>query len=173
MDCQATSHFSVSQCDFPSITGPISPAPIDVGVSCPAKRLLPQQRQGLAIQVLARTERVSELARQHEVSRKFLYQQVHTAEKALSEAFAPSSRPDDVLFYLPVTKAWLRQPVLALVLICHSSYRGVVELLRDLFDYRISLGTVHNIVHRAQPRCSGPENQRAVRPLHHPHRPPR
>ena len=147
MDCQATSHFSASQCDFPSITGPISPAPIYVGVSCSAKRLLPQQRQGLAIQVLAGTETVSQLARQHEVSRKFLYQQVHTAEKALSEAFAPSSRPDDVLFYLPVTKAWLRQLVLALVLICHSSYRGVVELLRDLFDFRISLGTVHNIVH--------------------------
>src|SRR5271166_346564 len=147
MDCQATSHFSVSQCDFPSITGPISPAPIYVGVSCPAKRLLPQQRQDLAIQVLARTESVSELARQHEFSRKFLYQQVHTAEKALSEAFSPSSRPDDVLFYLPVTKAWLRQLVLGLVFICHSSIRGVVELLRDLFDYRISLGTVHNIVH--------------------------
>ncbi len=147
MDCQATSHFSASQCDFPSITGPISPGPIYVGVSCPAKRLLPQQRQGLAIQVLARTETVSELARQHEVSRKFLYQQVHTAEEALSEAFAPSSRPDDVLFYLPVTKAWLRQLVLGLVFICHSSTRGVVELLRDIFDYRISLGTVHNIVH--------------------------
>ena len=82
MDCQATSHFSVSQCDSPSITGPISPAPIDVGVSCPAQRLLPQQRRDLAIQVLARTETVSELARQHEVSRKFLYQQVHTAEEA-------------------------------------------------------------------------------------------
>ena len=68
----------------------------------------------MAIQVLAGTETVSELARQHEVSRKFLYQQVHTAEKALSEAFAPSSRPDDVLFYLPVTKAWLRQLVLGL-----------------------------------------------------------
>ena len=112
---------------------------------------MPQQRQGLAIQVLAGTETVSELARQHEVSRKFLYQQVHTAEKALSAAFALSSRPDDVLFYLPVTKAWLRQLVLALVLICHSSYRGGVELLRDLFDYRISLGTVHNIVH--SPEC--------------------
>ena len=147
MDCQATSHFSVSQCDSPSITGPISPAPIDVGVSCPAKRLLPQQRRDLAIQVLARTETVSELARQHEVSRKFLYQQVHTAEEALSEAFAHSSKPDDVLFYLPVTKAWLRQLVLGLVFICHSSTRGVVELLRDLFDFRISLGTVHNIVH--------------------------
>src|SRR5271166_4773650 len=147
MDCQATSHFSVSQCDFPSITGPISPAPIYVGVSCPAKRLLPQQRQDLAIQVLARTETVSELARQHEVSRKFLYQQVHTAEEALSAAFAHSSKPDDVLFYLPVTKAWLRQLVLALVLICHGSYRGGGELLRDLFDYRISMWTVDNIVH--------------------------
>jgi hypothetical protein len=103
--------------------------------------------KGLAIQVLAGTETVSGLARQHEVSRKFLYQQVHTAEEALNEAFAPSSRPDDVLFYLPVTKAWLRQLVLGLVLICHSSTRGVVELLRDLFE--------------------------AVRPLHHPHRPPR
>ena len=49
-----------------------------------------QQRQGLAIQVLAGTETVSELARQHEVSRKFLYQQVHTAEEALSAAFALS-----------------------------------------------------------------------------------
>jgi hypothetical protein len=40
----------------------------------------------------------------------------------------------------------LRQLVLALVLIGHSPYRAVVELLRDLFDWRISLGTVHNIV---------------------------
>ena len=148
MDCQATLSISVTQCDPTSATTPLHwPAPTTVHVSCPATQLAPQQRQGLAIQVLAGTETVSELARQHEVSRKFLYQQVHTAEKALSEAFAPSSRPDDVLFYLPVTKAWLRQLVLGLVFICHSSTRGVVELLRDLFDYRISLGTVHNIVH--------------------------
>ena len=148
MDCQATLSISVTQCDPTSAPTPLHwPAPATVHVSCPAKQLAPQQRQDLAIQVLARTETVSELARQHEVSRKFLYQQVHTAEEALSEAFAPSSRPDDVLFYLPVTKAWLRQLVLGLVFICHSSVRGVVELLRDLFDYRISLGTVHNIVH--------------------------
>ncbi|MFL5333051.1 MAG: hypothetical protein ACJ8H8_07675, partial [Geminicoccaceae bacterium] len=94
-------------------------------------------------------------ARQHEVSRKFVYQQVAAAEVALDRAFAPPPRPDDVLFYLPVTKAWLRQLVLALVLICHSSTRGVVELLRDLFDSRISQGTVHNIVHGAVPRARG------------------
>ena len=153
MDCQATSHFTVPQCDFTSTTGPGWPSPAYVDVSCPAKRLLPHQRQDLAIQVLAGAETVSELARQQQVSRKFLYQQVHTAEEALNQAFAPSSTPDDVLFYLPVTKSWLRQLVLGSVLICHSSTRGVVELLRDLFDYRISLGTVHNIVHSAVPHA--------------------
>ena len=30
------------------------------------------------------------------------------------------------------------------MLICHSSYRGVVELFRDLFNTPISIGTVHN-----------------------------
>ena len=43
-----------------------------------------------------------------------------------------------------MTKNWLFQLILGLVLICHSSYRGVVELLRDLFDTPISIGTVHN-----------------------------
>ena len=67
--------------------------------------------------------------------------------RALDSAFAPVLRSEEVLFYLPVTKSWLRQLVLALVFICQSSTRGVVELLRDVFDFRISLGTVHNSVH--------------------------
>ena len=138
MDCQGTSCIPLSQSE-------LIPAPAPV--SWPAQRLLPQQRQELAIRALAGAETISELARQHEVSRKFVYQQVAAAEVALDRAFAPPPRADDVLFYLPVTKAWLRQLVLALVLICHSSFRGVIELLRDLFDYRSPVGTVHNIVH--------------------------
>ena len=35
----------------------------------------------------------------------------------------------------------------------------MVELLRDLFDYRISLGTVHNIVHGAVPQARGINQQ--------------
>jgi hypothetical protein len=89
------------------------------------------------------------LAREHEVSRKFLYQQARTAQDALNQAFDPEPDTDKVLYYLPVTKAWLRQLVLALVLVGHSPLRGVVELLRDLFDWHISLGTVHNIVSSA------------------------
>jgi hypothetical protein len=150
MDCQATSFCTLGQCEPTSAFDAMAdPAPAIVAASCPAQRLLPKQRQDLVIQVLARTQTVSDLAHQYEVSRKFIYQQLHTAEAALNHAFASSSAPDDVLFYLPVTKSWLRQLVLALVLICHSSYRGVVELLRDLFDSRISLGNVHNIVHSA------------------------
>ena len=70
-------------------------------------------------------------------------------DEALTQAFDPQPKDEEVLFYLPVTKAWLRQLVLALVLIGHAPYRAVVELLRDLFDWHISLGTVHNIVHSA------------------------
>lgn len=121
--------------------------------SCRAKQLLPQQRQELALQILAGTEPVSDLAREHQVSRKFLYRQADTAEHALELAFNPLRPADEVLFSLPVTKAWLRQLILALVLTCHSSYRGVIALTSDLFDTKLSLGTVHNVVHSAVARA--------------------
>jgi hypothetical protein len=90
---------------------------------------------------------ISALACQHQVSRKFVYGQLDVAHDALDKAFAPAPLPHEpVLFYLPVTKAWLRQFVLALLLICHSSLRGVVELLADLFHFHLSLGSVHNTV---------------------------
>ena len=154
MDGQATFSVTVTQCDPAMITAPLAgPAGAALPAMYPAKQLLPQQKANLAIRVLAGTETVSVLAREHEVSRKFLYRQVHTAQQALGHAFAPVPPPEEVLFYLPVTMAWLRQLVLALVLICHSSRRAVVELLRDVFDYQMSLGTVHNIIHSAVPQA--------------------
>ncbi len=88
------------------------------------------------------------------VSRKFLYQQKHKANKALDQAFTDSKDDQKVLFYLPVTEAWLFQLILALILICHSSYRGVVELLRDLFDYRLGVGTIHNRLRSAAEKAA-------------------
>jgi hypothetical protein len=108
----------------------------------------PQRRQ-LALDALA-GQPIAALARQHQVSRKFVYGQLDVAHGALEQAFAPAPEPPEtVLFYLPVTKAWLRQLVLALVLICHSSLRGGVELLADLFPFHLALGSVHNIVQSA------------------------
>ncbi len=91
-------HFSISGgCPQPEAT-----------VFCPAQAMGPSQRQDVALHALAGTETISRLAAQHEVSRKFIYQQVGSAKEALQEAFA--SEQDEaakVLFYLPVTKQWL------------------------------------------------------------------
>jgi hypothetical protein len=122
---------------------PITPS------ACPAHRLTPAQRRQLALDAFA-GQPISFLAQQHQVSRKFVYQQLDIAHDALEQAFAPvPDETEKVLFYLPVTRSWIRQLVLALVLICHCSLRGVVELLADLFAYPMSLGTAHNIVHQA------------------------
>src|SRR4051812_3242990 len=91
------------------------------GSDCPAHLLTPQERRQLALDVLA-GQPISRLAQQHLVSRKFVYQQLHIALDAVDQAFAPeppAHAGERVLFYLPVTKAWIRQFVLALVLICH------------------------------------------------------
>ncbi len=97
-----------------------------------AARLPGGDRKELAIQALARSETVSDLAARHGVSRKFVYQQTHKADAALADVFSPATPDGEVLFELAVTKAWLRQVIVGLTLICRGSYRGVVEFLRDL-----------------------------------------
>ncbi len=114
---------------------------------CAAKELEPSQRLTIGVQALVGNCTISALAEEYEVSRKFVYRQAATAQAALEDAFtSAATRDDDLLFHLPVTKNWLRQFVLALLLHCHSSYRGVRAVLDDCFDTSLSLGTVHNIV---------------------------
>ena len=121
---------------------------------CVAASLSPTTRKEIGLKAVVRNVPITHLADQHQVSRKFVYQQGEKAPPALDESFAPSQGDDDVLFHLPVTKNWLYQLILGLVLICHSSYRGVVELFRDLFDLPISGGTVHNRLEAAAARAS-------------------
>jgi len=121
---------------------------------CPAEQLTPQQRLDIARAILAGTP-ISELARQYHVSRKFICSQRRIALDALDNAFL-AQLPEDqkVLFYLPVTRAWLEQLSLSLVLTCHSSLRGVHEILRDLFDVHKSVGAIHALVQRAIAKAS-------------------
>ncbi|MEM8831107.1 MAG: hypothetical protein AAGE96_17375 [Cyanobacteria bacterium P01_G01_bin.19] len=109
-----------------------------------ASGLQARDRQQLAINVLSQQEPISQIAKQEQVSRKFLYQQKAIAQLALNTAFEKSKPQKEVLYYLPVTQQWIFQLILALILICHCSYRGIKELLRDLFDYSLSIGTIHN-----------------------------
>jgi hypothetical protein len=118
-------------------------------VSTPAQLLPAAVRQQLALDALAGLP-VTELAQQHQVSRKFVTRQAEHARQALRQAFAPPVPSDEeVLFVLPVTRAWLRSFMLSLVLVGHSPLRGVQEILRDRFDYPVSLGTVHNVLQQA------------------------
>ncbi len=119
-----------------------------------AASLPPTARKTLAIEVLSKTQPLSHLAAEQQVSRKFLYQQGQKANEALDATFSSATDEPEVLFYLPITKTWLWQLILALILICHCSYRGVVELLRDLFDLPLSVGTIHNRLQSAAEKAS-------------------
>ncbi len=114
-----------------------------------AARLPESDRKDLAIQALAQSATISDLAARHGVSRKFVYQQTHKARAALDDAFLSATPDHEVLFEVAVTKAWLHQLIVALALICHSSYRGVVEFMRDLLGLSISVGTVHHVLQSA------------------------
>jgi hypothetical protein len=143
-------------CQSMPLAHPLQPASPNRGT---AKSLRPDQRLRLGVQALAGHQPISHLADDADVSRKFVYQQADIAQSALDEAFAPTAHDDCVLFHLPVTKAWLRQVTLGLTLICHSSYRGVVEFFRDLLDVPTSVGTVHNI-HQDALAQARPHNHR-------------
>jgi hypothetical protein len=115
-----------------------------------AQTLNSVQRQGIALDVMAQKAPITRIADCHGVSRKFVYQQKEIALNGITEAFHASSSEDPaILFHLPVTKKWIKQFTLGLILIGHSSYQGVIELFRDLFDYDISKGNIHNIVYGA------------------------
>jgi len=74
---------------------------------------------------------------------RFVYQQLQLAQDAIDLIFSPKGgKNKDVLFYLPVTKSWIHQFVLSLVLIGHCPLRGVCEILRDAFDYHLSPAAV-------------------------------
>jgi hypothetical protein len=124
----------------------------DVGA---AVRPLPDRdRKDQAIQALAGSQTVSDQAARHGVSRKFVYQQTHKARAALDDAFSSTTPDEEVLFELAVTKTWLRQVIVALPLICRSSYRGVVEFLRDLLGLPGSVGYVHDVLQAATRQAS-------------------
>src|SRR3954465_3907410 len=128
---------------------------MDRGVGAAVRPLPEIDRKNLAIQALAGSETVSDLAAQHGVSRKFVYQQAHKARTALDEAFSSATPDDEVLFELAVTETWLRQVIVGLTLIYRGSYRGVVEFLRDLLGVPVSLGCVHDVLQAATRQASG------------------
>ncbi len=63
-----------------------------------AAKLLSTQRIELTIQAMSSSTNMSKLASEHQVSRKFVYQQKDKAQVALNAAFAATAPDDAVLF---------------------------------------------------------------------------
>src|SRR5208337_4350869 len=92
-----------------------------------AAALLPESdRKDLAVQALARSATISDLATRHGVSRKFVYRHTDKARTALDNAFLSASPDDEVLFQLTVTKTWLRQVIVGLI--CIGTVHHVLQL---------------------------------------------
>lgn len=112
------------------------------------------QRMEIAIEAITRKSPISQVARVHEVSRKFVYQQKVVAMEAVSQAFNDLDEGGDVvLVSVDITKDWLHRMVLELILVCHASFRNVCEILQNRFRIHMSIGTVFNIVNKAVERA--------------------
>src|SRR5215210_4041212 len=117
---------------------------MDRGVGAAVRPLPKSDRKDLAIQALAGSDTVSDLAARHGVSRKFVYQQTHKARTALDEAFSSATPDEAVLFELAVTKTWLRQVIVGLghvhdVLQAATRQASAVNDEPDLSGIRVGL----------------------------------
>lgn len=108
------------------------------------------QRKEIALDAISKQRPISHIAAKQKVSRKFVYSQQGKALAAINDVFINEGQDDKVLFYLPVTKYWLCQLILMLVLYCRGSFRGVSKVVADAFDYQVSVGTIANIVQEAK-----------------------
>ena len=109
-----------------------------------------ETKKELALKTLSQKQTITNLARQNKVSRQFIHTQknklLQVVDYGFSEAAQEQEKP---LFNLPVTKDWIEQYVISLVLDCRSTFRGVIKSMRNLLDYKISLGKVSNIIKEA------------------------
>ena len=101
-------------------------------------RLSNTQKQDLALESLARLG-ISNIAEHHKVARNTVYSQKRTAIKAINDAFADEGK---TVKSFPLTKAFISQIIVALYLVCKASYRDIIQLFKDCFDYSVSLGHI-------------------------------
>ena len=116
-------------------------------VKAPPRRLTTDKKIDIALDAISGMK-ITHTANKHGVCRNSVYAHQHTAKQAIHNAF-DNTGDQTVLFHLPVTQAFICQVVLALVLICKSSYRDVIQFIADIFDHPISLGQIANLMKSA------------------------
>ena len=113
------------------------------------KSKIPAQiRQEIALKSIRKEQPIKSLANEFGCSRTTVYDQQKIALQAVGQAFTPID-DDKVLFYLPITKKIIYTLVIMLHLTCRSTYRHIIEFLRDFLGFDISIGSVFNIINDA------------------------
>lgn len=89
---------------------------------------------------------VTEISKKHNVTRKTVYSHINKVSEAIDQTL---SKPDDVLFYVPVTWEYIAMIVALLFIICKSSVRNIIYFIKHAFDVDISVGKVCSILDEA------------------------
>jgi hypothetical protein len=113
-----------------------------------AKNMNNEQKKHVALTAFPDPRTITQIAQENGTSRKFVREQKTKVADAIDTAFRSTPAVDQVLFYLPVTKCWIAQLVLSLML-NHVSYRQISTLLSDMGDYNLSAATIHTVLNTA------------------------
>ena len=123
-----------------------------------------ENKTRIALAVLG-NESPTKIAEDYGISRMSVYRAKEVAASAIAQAFACSDESsaieheqdrssEEVLVQIDITKEWIQSLVLSLILVCHSSYEGVVELIETFFQTTLSKGTIFNIIAAATKRAA-------------------
>jgi len=102
-------------------------------------------KRNIALEALSSSKPISHIAEDYNCSRTAVYTQRDIAIQATNEAFKDK---DDsaVLFYIPVSKHFIHQVIVALLVVCKSSYRDTQLFLQTIFNYDVSIGNITNVI---------------------------
>jgi hypothetical protein len=105
--------------------------------------------KGLVVRALASSATVSDLAIRHDASHKIAYPQADQAHRALDDTFIAAATDHTVLFEISGRQAMVAPGDRRTVAAVRSSYLGIIEFMRDVLGRRISIGTIHSVLHAA------------------------
>src|SRR6266849_5687136 len=93
----------------------------------PIKRIPAATKCAIALQAISHQQTITAIAKEFDCSRTTVHEQKNRAWEAATNAFEDAD--EETLFTISVTKLWIQKIVVALYLICGSSYRGIMHFL--------------------------------------------
>ena len=114
----------------------------------PAHQMDNEQRESVALEIISGNTTITEAANEHNTSRKFIREQKEKGLDGIRKEFHQQVN-QDFINYLPICKSIIHQIILTLILIGRTSFRSAQKIIKTIFNYHVSVGTVFNVVHRA------------------------